>query len=136
MTSDEHDAQDIAQEAVVRAWRRRSTIRSATDQPAWLAAITRNEGRRLLSRRTATVTVEDVAAVDLEVAPHARAVQMLDVRSALQRLDPLDRTIALLRYREDLTQPKIAQVLGMPEGTIKVRLHRLRHKLRDSLTSP
>jgi RNA polymerase sigma-70 factor, ECF subfamily len=134
MTGDEHEAQDIAQEAVVRAWRHRATVREVADPAGWLAAITRNEAYRVLSRRPATLPLDD----DLpRPAPdrHGPAVTGLDVRRALRELEPLDRTIALLRYREDLTQPRIAQLLNMPEGTVKVRLHRLRLRLRDSLNS-
>ncbi len=39
----------------------------------------------------------------------------------------------MLRYGEDLTQQAIARRLGLPDGTVKVRLHRLRHKLRKAI---
>ncbi len=39
----------------------------------------------------------------------------------------------MLRYGEDLTQQAIARRLGLPDGTVKVRLHRLRHKLRKAM---
>jgi RNA polymerase sigma-70 factor (ECF subfamily) len=44
-----------------------------------------------------------------------------------------DRRLLELRYRDDLTQPLVAQQLGIPEGTVKVRLHRLRTRLRVAL---
>lgn len=135
MTNDEHDAQDIAQEALVRAWRHRATVRSSADRAAWLATITRNEARRLHSRRAATVPVAEIERYGGAVNPPGDGIEAVDIRLALEGLDPLDRTIALLRYREDLTQPRIAQLLEMPEGTVKVRLHRLRHKLRTSLSA-
>jgi RNA polymerase sigma-70 factor, ECF subfamily len=54
----------------------------------------------------------------------------LDVRRAVAPLDARDRGLLALRYVADLTQPQIAQALGMPEGSMKVRLHRLRKRLR------
>lgn len=59
----------------------------------------------------------------------------IDLRTALATLDERDRTLLLLRYGEDLTQPAIAQLLDMPEGTVKVHLHRARAKLRRALES-
>jgi RNA polymerase sigma-70 factor (ECF subfamily) len=41
-----------------------------------------------------------------------------------------DRSLLALRYAEDLTQSEVARRLGMPEGTVKVRLHRARRRLR------
>jgi RNA polymerase sigma-70 factor (ECF subfamily) len=61
-------------------------------------------------------------------------VASLDVRHALARLPARDRTLVLLRYRADLTQAQIAELTGMPEGTVKVRLHRARKRLRSQLS--
>jgi RNA polymerase sigma-70 factor, ECF subfamily len=47
-------------------------------------------------------------------------------RAALAELGPDDRSLLKMRYGEDLTQPAVADALGLPEGTVKVRLHRLR----------
>jgi RNA polymerase sigma factor (sigma-70 family) len=57
-------------------------------------------------------------------------VERADLHAALERLDDRDRQLLHLRYDEDLTQQAIARRLGLPDGTVKVRLHRLRHKLR------
>jgi RNA polymerase sigma factor (sigma-70 family) len=57
-------------------------------------------------------------------------VERADLYAAIERLDDRDRQLLHLRYDEDLTQQAIARRLGLPDGTVKVRLHRLRHKLR------
>lgn len=57
-------------------------------------------------------------------------VERADVQAALRRLSRRDRELLALRYGEDLTQAAIAVRLGIPEGTVKVRLHRARDKLR------
>jgi RNA polymerase sigma-70 factor, ECF subfamily len=54
-------------------------------------------------------------------------------RQALDRLSPDERTLLLLRYGEDLTQPELARRLDLPEGTVKVRLHRIRKRFAEAL---
>ena len=58
----------------------------------------------------------------------------VDVERALAPLSPDERRLVELRYAEDLTQPAAAAALGVPEGTVKVRLHQLRARLRQTLT--
>jgi RNA polymerase sigma-70 factor (ECF subfamily) len=57
-------------------------------------------------------------------------VERADLHAALGQLNERDRQLLELRYGEDLTQAAIARRLGLPEGTVKVRLHRARDKLR------
>lgn len=57
-------------------------------------------------------------------------VEHADLQAALRRLSERDRRLLAMRYVEDLTQAAIARRLGIPEGTVKVRLHRARNKLR------
>ncbi len=72
-------------------------------------------------------------ATDVDAAEAiALAPVRIDVARALEGLEDEDRLVLELRYRADLTQRAIATELGMPEGTVKVRLHRLRKQLRDS----
>jgi RNA polymerase sigma-70 factor (ECF subfamily) len=122
----------MAQEALIRAWRMRRTCRS--DDPAnWLRQIARNESLRVRSRERAHVDIDDVA----EPAEPDEAVEglpeRLDLSATLSGLDPLDRRLLALRYGADMTQPKIAELLGMPEGTVKVRLHRARRALAEGM---
>lgn len=57
-------------------------------------------------------------------------VESADLQAALADLSERDRRLLEMRYEEDLTQKMIARRLGIPEGTVKVRLHRARNKLR------
>jgi RNA polymerase sigma-70 factor (ECF subfamily) len=57
-------------------------------------------------------------------------VERADLYAALEHLNDRDRELLTLRYNEDLTQSAIALRLGIPVGTVKVRLHRARDKLR------
>jgi RNA polymerase sigma-70 factor (ECF subfamily) len=56
-----------------------------------------------------------------------------DLHRGMRRLTGDDRSVLVLRYALDLTQEKVAQWLGVPEGTAKVRLHRARMRLHSVL---
>jgi RNA polymerase sigma-70 factor (ECF subfamily) len=96
--------------------------------------ITRNESRRLLARRRRREQATDAdpasCAPELEDDEFASATTRLAVEQALARLEAGDQRVLRLRYRDDLTQADVARRLGVPEGTVKVRLHRARGRLR------
>lgn len=128
--SNPSEAEDIAQDALLRAWRRRSTLRDTDRRVQWLAAIVRNEAFRQHARvrPDPTETIEAYEGVEDERV--VAAVEQADLHAALKLLSDRDRRLLALRYAEDLTQAAIADKLGIPEGTVKVRLHRARNKLR------
>jgi RNA polymerase sigma-70 factor (ECF subfamily) len=133
--SNPSEAEDIAQDALLRAWRRRSTLRDQDRRKEWLGTIVRNEAFRQHSR----VRPDPVDTVESwEGAEDERiisTVERADLHAALKRLSERDRKLIELRYEEDLTQEAIARRLGVPDGTVQVRLHRLRHKLRAEISS-
>jgi RNA polymerase sigma-70 factor (ECF subfamily) len=130
---DPHDAEDAAQEALIRAWIHRDRCRRADVRP-WLRQIVRHEVCRLADHRRAMIDREARAAA---LAAPADDFELADLRADLQRatgeLPVSDRALLVARYGLDLTQPAAAALLGMPEGTAKVRLHRMRRKLALSL---
>jgi RNA polymerase sigma-70 factor, ECF subfamily len=127
------EAEDIAQDAMVRVWRKRRTLRNGAARKAWLATIVRNEALREFARKRPAPT-------DLIEVIHGRdddrvlaTVERADLHAALERLNKRDRQLVRLRYDEDMTQEAIAHRLGIPLGTVKVRLHRVRAKLRRAI---
>lgn len=129
------EAEDIAQDAVLRAWRKRDTLRDVGARASWLATIVRNEALREFARKRPLPS-------DLIELIHGRdddrvlaTVERADLHAALERLNKRDRQLVRLRYDEDMTQEAIAHRLGIPLGTVKVRLHRVRAKLRRSLAA-
>ena len=117
----------------MRAWRRRSTLRDDARRKEWLATIVRNEA----FRQHARVRPDPVATVETcegaEDEGIVATVERADLHAALSASDERDRMLVQLRYDEDLTQEAIASRLGIPDGTVKVRLHRVRHKLRQEM---
>lgn len=128
--SNPSEAEDIAQDALLRAWRRRSTLRESERKVQWLATIVRNEAFRVHERvrpdPTSTIELQEGAEDERVLA----TVESADMQEALAGLSDRDRQLLEMRYEEDLTQKMIALRLGIPEGTVKVRLHRARNKLR------
>jgi len=133
-TSNPSEAEDVAQEALLRAWRRRSTLRDPSRRKEWLGTIVRNEAFRIHSRMRPDPVADIEAKEGVEDERLVSTVERADLHAALDRLDERDRQLLHLRYDEDLTQQAIARRLGLPDGTVKVRLHRLRHKLRKVMT--
>lgn len=128
--SNPSEAEDIAQDALLRAWRRRSTLRETDRRNQWLGTIVRNEAFRQHARVRPDPTSKIETYEGAEDAQVVATVECADLHAALKRLSERDREMLELRYEEDLTQPAIARRLGIPEGTVKVRLHRARDKLR------
>jgi RNA polymerase sigma-70 factor (ECF subfamily) len=133
------DAEEAVQEALMRAWRKRSACRTPTAPLPWLLQITRNEAMRLAARRSRRQASEvpdaepDAVPAEPPTVESAldRALTTLATEQALSVLGPDERKLIRLRYEEDLTQGQVAAALGVPEGTVKVRLHRVRARLRD-----
>ena len=115
---------------MLRAWRRRSTLREAGSRRQWLSTIVRNEAFRHYSRPRPDPTDEVELLEGHEDELVVATGDGADLRAALERLSERERVLLSLRYEEDLTQPAIAARLGIPEGTVKVQLHRARVKLR------
>ena len=117
-------AEDAAQEAMLRAWRRQDGCRDPAHPGPWLRRIATNEALRIVSRDRETADEDEIAITGPDTA------QELFVRDLVKRLEPADRRLVYLRYWADVPVGEIARRLQMPEGTVKIRLHRARASLR------
>jgi RNA polymerase sigma factor (sigma-70 family) len=127
----------VAQEAMLRVWRNRESCRDPGSPWAWVREITRNETYRLFSRRAMTHELPTEHIPDAPTQSGEDAVlTRIDVERALSDLSPADRLMFRLRYEADLTNPSVATALGLSVANVKVRLHRLRPQLEDSLSTP
>jgi RNA polymerase sigma-70 factor, ECF subfamily len=131
------DADDVAQEAALRAWRMRGSCRSADDPGPWLRAITRNEAHRMRTRRAATSELPAAELPDRPADTEEDAILLrIAMEEALEQLPATDRLMLRLRYEDDLTNPAIAATLGLSVTNVKVRLHRVRARLERALPTP
>lgn len=126
-------AEDVAHEALIRAWRRRHTCRQPSRPWPWLSQILHNEAMRYLSRTPDTVAVADAAPDDSCVDD---VIDRLALEAMMEALPEADRVVLRLHYELDLSVSSMAEVLDVSEGAVKVRLHRARARLRSRLPSP
>jgi RNA polymerase sigma-70 factor (ECF subfamily) len=127
-------AEDAAQEAVVRAWRRRGSCREP-DRPApWVTTIARREALRL-ARPPGDTPLHDLPpGAHPAQEPADAVVEGAPVVQALAGLDHEARWLLVARYWHDLSDGELARHLAITEGNVRVRLHRLRSRLRLALS--
>ena len=143
LTRDADDAQDIVQEASLRAFRYFAGFRGTEpgEGRAWLLAIVRNTARtwRERNRHHAQATAFDEELHSERVAedhPEAAVVRKSEgdaLREAIDRLPTEFREVIVLRELEGLSYKEISDVAGIPVGTVMSRLSRARRRLEESL---
>jgi RNA polymerase sigma-70 factor (ECF subfamily) len=127
-------AADVAQEALIRAWRALPRFRGEASFATWLHRITVNAAwtQRKRAARHQGAPLED-RFEDEGPGPEV-AGEMADLRSRLRaaigRLSPGQRTVLVLRDVEGWSHAEVAGELGITQPTAKVRLHRARKRLR------
>jgi RNA polymerase sigma-70 factor (sigma-E family) len=126
LTGDRALAEELAQEAFVRTWRRWDQIRSTeTAAAAYVRATVVNLARMSLRRRVVELRHRATVAVDAAAHDeHPSAATRVDVRKALLRLPLRKRTCLVLRFYVDLSEEETARVLGVAVGTVKSQTHR------------
>ncbi len=135
LTRNEHDAEDIVQEAFLRALRSFDTFVQGRDARAWLLTIVRNACRtwQRQSRPHDVLLEDDVqAAVGTWSDPEAALIKNANsklIRDALQELPFEYREILILRELEELSYKEIAEIIEAPLGTVMSRLSRARREL-------
>ena len=134
------EAEDATHDAFVSAWQKWPTLRDTELFEPWFRKILINTCRNRL-RRSSRWSMRDIsdeltlrAADDLTAGDERDAIGRL-----LMRLGPDDRIVLALRYGRDMTVDSIADVLGIPAGTVKSRLHRALRRMHlalDQVTKP
>jgi RNA polymerase sigma-70 factor (ECF subfamily) len=130
------DAEEAAQEALMRAWRQRDRCQQPAARTAWVAQIARNEALRVLARQRgrAELSNDDVYGVQpLQGSWEEQTIERLFLTQALEVLAPADRSLFLLRYKGDVSHASLAAALCLPEATVRVRLYRIRRRLREGM---
>jgi RNA polymerase sigma-70 factor (ECF subfamily) len=139
ITRNDHDAQDVAQEAVLRAFRFFEGLRG--EAKPWLLAIVRNSCLSWLQvNRPADLAGFDDRVVETLVyegdGPETQTMRALDRRmlnEAIAALPAQFREVLVLRELEDMSYKEIARVADVPIGTVMSRLARARRLLGESV---
>jgi RNA polymerase sigma-70 factor (ECF subfamily) len=141
ITANEADARDALQDACLRAWQQLPRLRDPSRFDVWLWRIVLNSCRsQLRGRRRVRVheiAIEDGPTGDRRMASERGLGDALSendaIQRAFQRLDMDKRAILILHHVEERSVGDIAQLLGIPEGTAKWRLHSARQALDRAL---
>jgi RNA polymerase sigma factor (sigma-70 family) len=136
LIGDPDDAEDIAQETFLRAWRYLARFDSTRPLRPWLLSITSNLASN--RRRSAGRYLSALMRVFRDEPPPAtleekssQRLQADHLREAVQTLSMADQRIIYLRYFLDLSVAETAEALNIPHGTVKSRLSRALDKLRN-----
>ncbi len=147
MTGSEHEAEEMAQEAFIRAWEKLSSFRHQSAFGSWLhrlavnVVLVRWRSRRRRRDRVVAwgevsaatdVGLEDVAARQQRPAPPPVGLD-LDLEKAIAGLPAGARMVFVLHDIEGYRHREIADLTGLKEGTSKAQLHRARKLLRECL---
>ena len=141
ITGNEEDAEEVAQEAFVKAFYALDRFRPEAPFRPWLLRIVANEAinRRKAARRHATVdlsVVEDRASPDTALSPEAAALaaeRREAVLAALRTMRDEDRLVIAYRYFFQLSEAEMAEALDVARGTVKSRLSRALARLRAAM---
>ena len=130
------DVEDVLQETFLAVWKNAGTYQPGGTPDAWLWVIARNQAALLLRKRgPATQALLDEGGPVSDPAEAAATRTDLDVAAAAALGPPgcPDREVWRLVYEEDRPVAEVAQLMGVPEGTVKSRAHRARRLLRAAL---
>jgi RNA polymerase sigma-70 factor (ECF subfamily) len=135
MLRDQAQAEDATQEALVAAWRDLSALRDPDRFDGWVHRILVRACHREASRERRTGDVH----VDVGMINFAQPDLAIDVvnndelERGFRRLDADLRAVVVMRFYLGLSVPEAAEMLGIPEGTVKSRLYRATQALRAAL---
>ena len=131
---DRHAAEDVVQEACMRAWAAWTTLRDPGEAKSWLMTIVRNESARRHSRSRGEASLDDVEEAQLPAMPSFEAG--IETAQIVARLHATYREPLLLQVLGGFSCAEIAVMLGTSEGAVMTRLTRARHALRAQHADP
>jgi RNA polymerase sigma-70 factor (ECF subfamily) len=126
-------AEEVTQDIFLKLWKALPVYDGRASPATWLYAITRNTcysaSRRESSRKT--VPIEDYE----PPSPHETTLEHAEIGQLLERLPEAQREVITLFYLEDRSVHDVAQMLDLPQGTVKSHLHRARQALAEMMRS-
>jgi len=140
MTQHKQDAEDLTQEAVLRAYRFLTKFEEGTNFKAWIMAILRNVFINEYRRKTKEPQkIEFEKVEDFITIPEISGVQeeifTENIKSSIDKLPEELRTTIILFYAEDFSYKEIAKIMDVPVGTVMSRLYTARQALKRQLSA-
>jgi RNA polymerase sigma factor (sigma-70 family) len=137
LAGDRADAEELAQDAWVRAWERLDGFRGEASFGTWMHRLTVNlvlDRKRSDTRwRSRVTSLEDEGGAATHAAPGAAPGSRLDLERAVKTLPEGARVVFLLHEVDGYKHGEIAERLGVAVGTVKAQLHRARRLLKEAL---
>ncbi len=129
-------AEDVVQEALLRAWKSLDALREDAAAKQWLLTIVRRENARYFERRRLeTVDIDNLTASQTALLAEAPDQELNDLREAIFGLDDDYREPLVLQVLMGYSTSEIAEMMGLKQGAVLTRLHRARLKLKEGTAS-
>ncbi len=127
-------AEDVVQEAMLRAWKSLDGLRDDAAAKQWVLTIVRRENARYFERkRLETVDIDNLTASQAVMLAESSDSDLDDVRQAIYRLEDDYREPLVLQVLMGHSTKEIAELMDIKPGAVLTRLHRARHKLKDEI---
>jgi RNA polymerase sigma-70 factor (ECF subfamily) len=130
------DAEDIVQESFVKAFRSFRQLKDDFAFPSWISTITTRISFDFLKKRKSNIVPYESEAYSIQAKDTGteQTALRLSITQALSRLSDEHRTIIVLREVQGFDYQEIADILGIPIGTVRSRLHAARMQMRKLLS--
>jgi len=136
LTQDKQSADDLVQDCLEKAWKKRNTWRAGSNLRAWLFTIMHNVFLNALRRKKISDNyLQSQHTTEPEVSDEHNLV-LRDLEICLAKLKPEYREVLILASVENLTYKEISEVINAPLGTVMSRLSRGRESLREIMSGP
>jgi RNA polymerase sigma-70 factor (ECF subfamily) len=127
-------AEEVVQEALLRAWKSLDALRDDDAAKPWLLTIVRRENARYFERkRLETVDIDNLSPAQSAMLAEREDTELEDLRQAIFELDDDYREPLVLQVLMGHSTKEIAELMGMKQGAILTRLHRARLKLKEEV---
>ena len=134
LSRDKAIAEDVVQEALLRAWKSLDALRDETSSKQWLLTIVRRENARYFERkRLETVDIDNLTASQSALLAVEDDKELDDMRQAVYELEDDYREQLVLQVLMGYSTKEIAEQMGLKQGAVLTRLHRARAKLAEKM---
>ena len=136
LSRDPSIAEDVVQEAMLRAWKSLDALRDDEAAKQWVLTIVRRENARYFERRRLeTVDIDNLTSSQSAMLAESSDTDLDDVREAIYKLGDDYREPLVLQVLMGYSTNEIAELMGLKQGAVLTRLHRARLKLKDTVQS-